>query len=78
MKYRTILLIILIAFLFLQYRYLNRVNNDFEIFQIENPLKSQFEGITDQSYPSIFTNVSKNFFSLQTYSLEKISLSLCL
>ena len=73
MKYRTILLIILIAFLFLQYRYLNRVNNDFEIFQIENPLKNQFEGIVDQSYPSIFTNVSKNFFALQNYSLENIN-----
>ena len=77
MKLTTKLFLILIAilavFLYLQKRYLNRFNNDIEIFQLENPGKEQFERQIEQSYPSIFTNMTQNFHDLQKYSLSTIS-----
>jgi hypothetical protein len=77
MKLTTKIFLILIAifavFLYLQKRYLNRFNNDIEIFQLENPGKEQFERQIEQSYPSIFTNMTQNFHDLQKYSLSTIS-----
>ena len=72
MKLTTKIFVILIAifgvFIYLQKKYLNRFNNDIEIFQMENPGKTQFERQVEQSYPSIFTNTTKNFHDLQKYS----------
>lgn len=77
MKLTTKIFVILIAifgvFIYLQKKYLNRFNNDIEIFQMENPGKTQFERQVEQSYPSIFTNTTKNFHDLQKYSLATIS-----
>lgn len=72
-KVFLILLAILGVFVYLQRKYLNRFNNDIEIFQMENPNKIQFERQVDQSYPSIFTNMTQNFHDLQKYSLDTIS-----
>ena len=72
MKYIYILLILIVVFIGLQYKYINRTNNDIEILQAENPNKYTFENILKSKAPSIFTNVSKNFFDLQKYSLESI------
>ena len=72
-KIFLILIAILAVFLYLQKRYLNRFNNDIEIFQMENPGKAQFERQIEQSYPSIFTNMTQNFHDLQKYSLATIS-----
>ena len=72
MKYIYILLILIVVFIGLQYKYINRTNNDIEILQAENPNKNTFENILKSKAPSIFTNVSKNFFDLQKYSLESI------
>lgn len=72
-KIFLILIAILAVFLYLQKRYLNRFNNDIEIFQLENPGKAQFERQIEQSYPSIFTNMTQNFHDLQKYSLATIS-----
>ena len=59
-------------FLYLQRNYINRFNNDIEIFQIENPNKNQFEKNVELSYPTIFTSVSKNFKDIQKYSLNTL------
>ena len=72
-KIFLILIAILAVFLYLQKGYLNRFNNDIEIFQLENPGKAQFERQIEQSYPSIFTNMTQNFHDLQKYSLATIS-----
>ena len=71
-KIFLILIAIFAVFLYLQKRYLNRFNNDIEIFQMENPGKAQFERQIEQSYPSIFTNMTQNFHDLQKYSLATI------
>lgn len=72
-KIALILTAIFIFYLILQRKYLNRFNNDIEIFQIENPNKTQFEKQVEQSYPSIFTNMTQNFHDLQKYSLKTIT-----
>jgi len=72
-KVALVLLSIFIIYIFLQRKYLNRFNNDIEIFQMENPNKDQFEKQIEQSYPSIFTNMTQNFHDLQKYSLKTIS-----
>lgn len=64
--------VVLCFFLYLQRNYVNRFNNDIEIFQIENPNKEQFEKNIELSYPTIFTSVSQNFKDIQKYSLKSL------
>lgn len=71
-KILIICTLIFIFFIYLQRNYVNRYNNDIEIFQMENPNKKQFENQIDESYPSIFTNVSQNFKAIQEYSLASL------
>ena len=71
-KILIICTLIFIFFIYLQRNYVNRYNNDIEIFQMENPNKKQFENQVDESYPSIFTNVSQNFKAIQEYSLASL------
>ena len=59
MNYVIIVISILIAFIVLQYYHINKVSNDFEILQADNPNKDEFEKILSSRNPSIFTNVSK-------------------
>jgi hypothetical protein len=73
MKVRLFIISIILVMLFLQFRVINHVNNEFEILQAENPNKEQFEQICGNSLPAIFTNVSENFFDLQKYSLKSIN-----
>ena len=72
--YKIILVTIAVLcfFLYLQRNYVNRFNNDIEIFQIENPNKDQFEKNVELSYPTIFTSVSKNFKDIQKFSLKTL------
>ena len=42
---KTIILIVSIILLYLQFRYVNKVNNKFDILQVDNPNKTQFENI---------------------------------
>ena len=72
-KVALVLLSILIIYIFLQRKYLNRFNNDIEIFQMENPNKTQFENQREKVIPEIFTNMTQNFHDLQKYSLKTIS-----
>ena len=74
-KIALILTAIFIFYLILQRKYLNRFNNDIEIFQIENPNKTQFEKQVEQ-LSHIFTNMTQNFHDLQKYSLKLLPLNL--
>ena len=69
---KTIILIISIILLYLQFRYVNKVNNKFDILQVDNPNKTQFENILKSRSPTVFTDVSRNFYNLQKYSIEDI------
>ena len=63
-----IFIFLVLIFLFFQYRFINKNNNIIDIYQADNPNKDEFEKILNKKSPSIFTNVSENFFSLQEKS----------
>ena len=66
------LFLIVLVYLFFQYSYINKINKTLDIYQIDNPNKNEFENILVSKSPTIFTNVSENFLSLQEYSLLEI------
>lgn len=57
--------IFLIFLIVLQIRDSNKTNNKFDILQVDNPNKEEFEKVLRQKSPTIATNVSQNFFDLQ-------------
>jgi len=63
--------IIVLVFLFLQIRFLNKTNNDYDILQSNNPDKETFEKIVNQKSPSIFTNVINKDSQLRIEKLQK-------
>jgi hypothetical protein len=73
MRIKLIVILIIFSVVFFQLKSINKIKNEFEILQAENPNKDQFEEIVSNAYPSIFTNVSENFFDLQKYSLDSIN-----
>ena len=64
--------IALLIYLFFQYSYINKINKTLDIYQVDNPNKNEFEKILVNKSPTIFTNVSENFLSLQEYTLLEI------
>jgi hypothetical protein len=72
MKLIYIFLSIIVIFLYVQYKFVNKVNNDLNVLQIENPTKDIFENVLLSKSLSVFTNVSKNFYDIQKYSLKDI------
>ena len=52
-----LVIIVILVFVFLQIRFQNKTNNDYDILQSNNPDKETFEKIVNQKSPSIFTNV---------------------
>ena len=74
---KTIILIVSIILLYLQFRYVNKVNNKFDILQVDNPNKTQFENILKPRSPTVFTDVSRNFYNLQKYPCWLIEFFSC-
>jgi len=67
-----IIFIVLLIYLFFQYSYINKINKTLDIYQVDNPNKNEFEKLLVNKSPTIFTNVSENFLSLQEYTLLEI------
>ena len=76
---KTLFFIFLIFIIVLQIHDAKKTNNKFDILQVDNPNKDEFENVIRSRSPTISTNVSKNFFDLQKmppknfYSLDKKS-----
>jgi hypothetical protein len=68
-----ILITIIVIFLAVQYKYINRKNNEIDVIQIENPQKDIFESIIHSNNISIFTNVGTSFYGIQTHTLKDIN-----
>ena len=74
---KTLFFVFIIFIIVLQIVDSKKTNNKFDILQIDNPNKEEFEKVLNSRSPTISTNVSANFFDLQKmppknyYTLEK-------
>ena len=74
---KTLFFIFIIFIIVLQIVDARKTNNKFDILQIDNPNKEEFEKVLNNRSPAISTNVSMNFFDLQKmipknyYTLQK-------
>ena len=59
-KYVLFIISCLLVVIILNAFYINRIPNNVEILQANNPNKETLEKIIIQKFPSIFTNVTKN------------------
>ena len=66
-----LVIIVILVFVFLQIRFQNKTNNDYDILQSNNPDKETFEKIVNQKSPSIFTNVINEDSKLRVEKLQK-------
>lgn len=62
---KLLFFIFLIFIITLQIKDSNKTNNKFDILQVDNPNKEEFEKVLHQKSPTISTNVSQNFYDLQ-------------
>jgi len=56
----SVLLVFFAILIFLNILFINKIPNDFEILQANNPDKDTLEKMIIQKYPAVFTNVTKN------------------
>ena len=67
---KLLFFIFLIFIITLQIKDSNKTNNKFDILQVDNPNKEEFEKVLHQKSPTISTNVSQNFYDLHHFSLK--------
>jgi len=54
---KLLFIIIVIIFIYYQYKFINKVPDVIEIMQANNPEKDQFENIVAEKKPAVFTNI---------------------
>lgn len=77
-----IILVIFISILFIQYRYINKINSSLEIIQYKNPKKDKYEKLMQEKTITIFTDIylhnpnnidiSKNQYEKNTIEIDKL------
>ena len=69
----VIFAVVVILLIYLQFKYVNRLNNTFEINETTNPDKDSFEKILEHRTPSVFYNIGEDFDELQKFPLTTIN-----
>lgn len=73
--WKTIILLILVIFTFLNIRYNNKVNNELNILQLTNPHKQLLEENISQLSPSIITDAIEQYPDIDNINIHSLTKS---